>query len=92
MIFTSSKCLLPCGEDCDKRVRSVKKDKRNIENSTATITALIPKIGYSKAGEIIQLAQVKQISIKNAAVLSGFISENEFDELVTPEAVCRLGN
>lgn len=66
--------------------------KKNIENSTATITALIPKIGYSKASEIIQLAQVKQISIKNAAVLSGFISESEFDELVTPEAVSRLGN
>jgi hypothetical protein len=31
--------------------------KRNVENSTATITALIPKIGYEKASEIVKIAQ-----------------------------------
>ena len=66
--------------------------KKNIENSTATITALIPKIGYEKASEIAKIAQKEFISIKEAAVKSKFISEKEFDELITPESVCRLGN
>ena len=66
--------------------------KKHIESSTATITALIPKIGYSKASKIIKLAKEKQLTIKNAAISSGLISMEEFEELVSPEAVCRLGN
>lgn len=66
--------------------------KKNIENSTATVTALIPKIGYNKASEIVGIASEKQISIKEAAIQLQIISEKEFEELITPEAVCRLGN
>jgi aspartate ammonia-lyase len=66
--------------------------KKNVENSTATITALIPKIGYTKANEIIQIAKNESISIKEAAVKNSIISEMEFEELTTPEAVCKLGN
>lgn len=65
--------------------------KKNVENSTASVTALIPKIGYSGAGEIIQLATEKNLSVKQAAILSGHLSEQEFDEMITPEAVCKLG-
>ena len=66
--------------------------KKNVENSTATITALIPKIGYNKASEIIQIAKNESITIKEATVKNNFISEMEFEELTTPEAVCKLGN
>jgi aspartate ammonia-lyase len=66
--------------------------KKNVENSTATVTALIPFLGYNKAGEIGKLAQQKGLSIKAAAIKSGHISENKFDELISPEAVCKLGN
>ena len=66
--------------------------KKNVENSTATVTALIPKIGYNKASEIIKLAGKLHIPIKEAAVKSNIISEKEYEELITPEAVCRLGN
>jgi aspartate ammonia-lyase len=66
--------------------------KRNVENSTATVTALIPKIGYEKASEIVKISQKECISIKAAALKSDLLSEKEFDELITPESVCRLGN
>ena len=66
--------------------------KRNVENSTSTITALIPKIGYEKACDVVKKAKNESISIKKAAINSGLVSEMEFDELITPESVCRLGN
>ncbi|MBN1985775.1 MAG: aspartate ammonia-lyase [Prolixibacteraceae bacterium] len=66
--------------------------KKNVENSTATITALIPKIGYKNADKIVQRAQKEHLSIKESALKSGLITSSEFEELITPEAVCRLGN
>ncbi len=65
--------------------------KRNVENSTATITALIPLIGYEKASLIAKMAKDERLSIKDAAIKSAFISDSEFNELITPEAVCRFG-
>jgi aspartate ammonia-lyase len=66
--------------------------KKNVENSTATITALIPKIGYEKASDLIKIAKNDFISIKEAALKTTLISEQEFEELISPESVCRLGN
>ncbi len=66
--------------------------KRNVENSTATITALIPKIGYEKACEFINIARNESITIKQAVLKSKLISEAEYEELISPESVCRLGN
>ncbi len=66
--------------------------RRNVENSTATITALIPKIGHEKATQIVQLSQKENITIKEAVIKSGLITQKEFEEMTTPEAVCKLGN
>jgi aspartate ammonia-lyase len=66
--------------------------KKNIGNSTATATALIPKIGYENAAEIIKTAIASSISIQQAAINSGLITPEEFEELTSAEAVCRLGN
>ncbi len=66
--------------------------RKNLENSTATITALIPDIGYEKASEIIKIARSENKSIKVAALLSGFVTEERFEFLTSSEAVCRLGS
>ena len=66
--------------------------KRNVENSTAAITALIPKIGYEKSSLIVKTSQNEFISIKEAAIKLKLISEQDFDDLISPESVCRLGN
>lgn len=66
--------------------------RKNVENSTASVTALIPEIGYEKASEIVKISRNKGINIKSAAIESGFVSSETFDLLVSPEAVCKLGN
>ncbi len=65
---------------------------KQVENSTATVTALIPAIGYSRCAEIIQIAQENGISIKKATLKSGYLTAEKFDQLITPEAVCKLGH
>ncbi|WP_217447566.1 aspartate ammonia-lyase [Maribellus comscasis] len=65
---------------------------RNVESSTATVTALIPKIGYEKASKIAQLSKKENLSIKESVLKSGVMTPKEFEHLITPEAVCKLGN
>ncbi len=66
--------------------------RTHVANSTATVTALVPAIGYDRCSEIVKLAETKGLSIKEAALKSGHLSVEEFEQLITPEAVCRLGN
>ena len=65
--------------------------RRNVENSTATATALVVRIGYEGVSRLVKLAQQSGRSIKECAIGEGMLTEKEFDELVSPEAVCRLG-
>ncbi|HYQ58470.1 MAG TPA: aspartate ammonia-lyase [Draconibacterium sp.] len=66
--------------------------KMHVNNSTATITALIPVIGYQRCSEIIEIGQREGLSIRESTLKSGYLNTEEFDNLITPEAVCRLGN
>jgi aspartate ammonia-lyase len=66
--------------------------RKSVESSTAIVTALVPKVGYKKAEEIIRLAGKEKITIKQAALKSKLISEKEFERLISSEAVCKLGN
>lgn len=65
--------------------------RKNVQNSTALITAIIPTIGYEKASEIVKKAKEEQISVNQAIIDSGAINEQILNELISPEAVCRLG-
>ncbi len=65
--------------------------RKNVLNSTALITAIIPAIGYEKASQIVKESKGKQISVRQALLESGLINEQDMNELITPEAVCRLG-
>jgi fumarate hydratase class II len=49
------------------------------------VTALNAKIGYYKAAEIAQLAHKEGLTLKAAALKTGFLSEQEFDEWVDPK-------
>lgn len=65
---------------------------KNVLNSTALITAVIPVIGYEKACEIVKKAKEGNISIYRAIINSGLINDQKLNELIAPEAVCRLGS
>ena len=65
--------------------------RMNVLNSTALITAIIPAIGYEKASEILKNAKGQKISVRQAILNSGVMNEQVLNELISPEAVCRLG-
>ena len=47
-------------------------------------TALNPVIGYEKAAKTVQLAFKENLTLKEAAVRLGFLTEKEFDSSVNP--------
>lgn len=57
---------------------------KHLENSLMLVTALNPHIGYYKSAEIAQLAHRENLTLRQAAVRSGYLSEDEFDRWVDP--------
>ena len=51
-----------------------------------------PASVYEKAQEIVQAAQSAGRSIREVAIERGLLTAAEFDRLVSPEAVTRLGS
>jgi len=64
---------------------------RHVENSTAAATVLLPVLGYERAGEAAKLALKNNQSIRETVIMQGWLTGGEFDVLIGPEAVCRLG-
>ena len=65
--------------------------RKHVENSTATATALVPVLGYERAGEAARLAGAKSQTIRETVIAQGWLTGGEFDVLISPESVCRLG-
>ncbi|MBN2467860.1 MAG: aspartate ammonia-lyase [Deltaproteobacteria bacterium] len=65
---------------------------RYVEGSTATATALATVIGYEKTSEVVKFSKKNNISIKEAVISQGILDEAGFNELISPEAVTRLGS
>lgn len=55
--------------------------------SLMLVTALNPHIGYEKAAQVAKKAYREQCSLKEACVALGYLSEEQFDELVVPESM-----
>jgi fumarate hydratase class II len=51
------------------------------------VTALNSKIGYDKAAKIAKKAYKDGTKLKDAAIELGFLTPEEFDEWVKPEAM-----
>ncbi|MBY6271259.1 MAG: class II fumarate hydratase [Bacillaceae bacterium] len=58
--------------------------KELMERSLMLVTALNPHIGYEKAAEIAKLAHREGISLKEAALKTGYVTEAQYDEWVDP--------
>ncbi|RDU35326.1 class II fumarate hydratase [Neobacillus piezotolerans] len=56
-----------------------------MERSLMLVTALNPHIGYEKSAQIAKLAFNENLSLKEAAIKTGYLTEKEFDEWVRPE-------
>ncbi len=64
---------------------NTKKIKTLLNNSLMLVTALNNKIGYYKACEIAQIAHNEDISLKEAALKTGYLSEKEYELWVDPK-------
>ena len=56
-----------------------------VKNSLMLVTALNPHIGYDNAAKVANKAHQEAITLKEAAVALGLLTEAEFDEWVRPE-------
>jgi fumarate hydratase class II len=57
----------------------------NLHNSLMLVTALNPYIGYENAAKTAKKAYKENISLKQACVELGFLTEERFDEVFHPE-------
>ena len=56
-----------------------------MKKSLMLVTALNPHIGYDKATQIAKMAHREGLTLKQAALKLGFLTEEQFDQWVRPE-------
>jgi len=59
--------------------------KKHLENSLMLVTALNPHIGYENAAKIAKTALKENQSLREAAIVLGLLTNEQFDEWVRPE-------
>jgi len=63
---------------------NLKKIKEYFDRSLMLVTALAPVIGYDKASQIAHYAADHDLTLKDAALKIGLVTEEEFDRVVDP--------
>jgi fumarate hydratase, class II len=58
-----------------------------LDQSLMLVTALNPHIGYDKAAEVAKKAHADGLTLKEAAVALGYVTAEDFDRWVRPEAM-----
>jgi fumarate hydratase, class II len=61
-----------------------KKIAEYVDRSLMLVTALVPVIGYDKASKIAHHALENNLTLKEAALGLGFVTEGDFDRIVDP--------
>lgn len=65
--------------------------RQHVNSATASVTALVAALGYERASEIAANAKKNGHSIRDHVIKEKLLTEEAYDALVSPEAVCRLG-
>ncbi len=68
-------------KDTEPNLRNI---RSHLDRSLMLVTALAPVIGYDKASEIAHHALKHDLTLKEAAIVLGAISEAEFERIVDP--------
>ncbi len=66
-----------------------KRIKDNLYNSLMLVTALNPHIGYDKAAAVAKKAYSENISLREAIEKLGYMTGDEFDQIVQPDKMIR---
>lgn len=64
--------------------------KTELHSSTAILTALLPKLGYTKLSEISEKLKETGLTVKEYILSNNLITEDEFEELISAESVLAL--
>jgi len=62
----------------------LKKIDHYVKHSLMLVTALAPRIGYDNAAKVAKTAHQQHISLREAAIRLGHLTQEEFDALVNP--------
>ena len=80
------------GANC---IAGIEADARRMDDQLARslmlVTALTPHIGYDKAAQIAHAALHRDMTLKEAAVASGFVSADDFERWVDPHKMLSPG-
>ena len=64
----------------------------HLERGLMLVTALNPHIGYDKAAEIAKKAYAQGLTLREAALELGYLTDAEFDQWVRPENMLEAGH
>ena len=92
IIFNVTHCITILTDGCSNFRKflvegtkpNLKKIKEYVDRSLMLVTALSPVIGYDKASKIAHYALDNDLTLKQAAMTLGFVTEDEFDRVVDP--------
>ncbi|MEI6167776.1 MAG: aspartate ammonia-lyase [bacterium] len=70
----------------------VEKCRANVAGTVAAATALVPVLGYERAAALAAEAARSKRSLQDLVVEKGLLTAEAFAELISAEAVCRLGH
>ena len=77
----------------DRCLAGIEPNRRHIEElmkrSLMLVTALNPHIGYDKSAKIARKAHLEGLSLREAALASGFLTSEQFDQWVKPGAMTK---
>ena len=80
--------LISFNNNCVSGIRpNREKMDENLHRSLMLVTCLNPHIGYENAAKTAKKAYKENISLKEACVSLGFLTEEEFDQVFKPEAM-----
>ncbi|MBE7032685.1 MAG: class II fumarate hydratase [Ruminococcaceae bacterium] len=81
-----SEAIVSFNKNCASGIKANReKMHHNLHNSLMLVTALNPYIGYENAAKTVKKAYAENISLKEACVNLGFLTEEKFDEVFKPE-------
>ena len=81
-----AQAMLSFNSNCAVGIKANKeKMEHNLHNSLMLVTALNPYIGYENAAKTAKKAISENISLKQACVELGFLTEEKFNEVFHPE-------
>jgi fumarate hydratase class II len=68
---------------------NLKKIDYFVKESLMLVTALTPAIGYDKAARVAHKALEDDLTLKEACLSLGYLTEKEFDEIIQPQKMAR---